>query len=52
VQAINILLFRRGQVSLQDACEILDIYGDVVAFLRRQAVFLRQLSKDLRQTFH
>jgi len=45
-------LLRRGQVSLQDAYEILDIYRDVVALLRRQAVLLRQLPEDLRQMFY
>lgn len=45
-------LLRRGQVGLQDACEILDIHRDVIALLRRQAVLLRQLPEDLRQPFH
>ena len=50
--AMCVPLLHRGQVGLQDACKILNIHCDVIALLRRQAVLLRQLLKDLRQMFH
>jgi hypothetical protein len=38
---MRVSLLCRGQVSLQDAGEILDIYRDIVVLLCRQAVLLR-----------
>jgi hypothetical protein len=47
--AVRVPLLRRGQVGLEDSCEILDVHRRLLAFLLRQAVFLRQLPKDLQK---